>query len=929
MWPRTAGPRLSVTSESGTQRDAAARNDEAVAEYERARRDDRPSDYLRSFEQIDLALASAPRFPPALFNRALLLETLGLRDDAIRAWSAVLTTDSSQWAAEARRRRAALQTPTLPDMDEEQWRLYVQVLPQGSLAEARTVAADLSRRTGDPFDVDAVHAVDRSHDLRTTQLFRDAMIAKSEFHLNTAAPLFRKVARTAGPLRLWAEAEFVIAQSWPDHDFNAADARLASIEADARHRGYRHLAARIQMMRGYCFTELSRWIEALAQYDAAEAEYARSGDAGGLAAVHRKRGGIFRAVGNHELAWRESFQSLQSLGMVHDFQARHETLGEAARAALDLGVPQIALLYQNTAVSLLRSMPAAERDEKLKKNLSVALRHRAEIELHLEQRDRATTDLREAFALIDDTGQTDATIRRSMQARAEEVAGQALMRSNPALAVQAYSRALALMEPNEYRTFRAALFAERADAWRMSGRPADAEDDLRTALAELHAEEADMMKSRKPGAGEAIWGPYFSRFRETYDLLIRQLAETQRGGEAFFYAERERAYDLLNLVLALGTPELRAIHSGIAQIEAVLPPGTFLVEYSILDDRTYTWILSNHSVEILRQRARRSDVERWTAAVQRAAKERNNTMLDEALFAPFDGLIAAPLAEIAKRNQGPLRLIFVPDGAMHGLPIAALRNPITRHYLIQDATIAIAPSAELYVLSVYRDRALTASPQPHSLLAIGDPAFNQQSSLTGGMTRLPSAKREVERIRTFYPHAEVRTENAATVPELLRLAPASDVVHIAAHAIVNPEEPFHSLLLLAPSPNDSGAVNAQQLLTRLKLHNTRLVVLSACSSAGGLPVGPEGVAPLVRPLIALGVPAVIGSLWDVEDATAEELLVSFHRHFRQGSDAAAALQAAQLDLLRNNNPGLRSVLAWAPFQVIGQTSSPFGPARNK
>ena len=105
-------------------------------------------------------------------------------------------------------------------------------------------------------------------------------------------------------------------------------------------------------------------------------------------------------------------------------------------------------------------------------------------------------------------------------------------------------------------------------------------------------------------------------------------------------------------------------------------------------------------------------------------------------------------------------------------------------------------------------------------------------------------------------------------------------------------------------------------------------MLSACSSAGGLPIGPEGLAPLVRPLIAAGVPAVIGSLWDVNDATAETLLVSFHRHYRRGFDAAAAMQAAQIEMIRNTKkPGLQRPLAWASFQVIGYSSSPY-PRRN-
>ena len=145
-------------------------------------------------------------------------------------------------------------------------------------------------------------------------------------------------------------------------------------------------------------------------------------------------------------------------------------------------------------------------------------------------------------------------------------------------------------------------------------------------------------------------------------------------------------------------------------------------------------------------------------------------------------------------------------------------------------------------------------------------------------------------------------------------------MHFAGHAIVNPWQPWRSLLLFAKSEEHSGVLDAEELVTRLKLDRTRLVVLAACSSAGGLPVGPEGVAPLVRPLIAAGVPAVIGSLWDVGDATAEELLVSFHRRYEQEGDAAEALRSAQLEMLGSGNPGLRPVLAWAAFQVIGHTS---------
>jgi CHAT domain-containing protein len=97
-------------------------------------------------------------------------------------------------------------------------------------------------------------------------------------------------------------------------------------------------------------------------------------------------------------------------------------------------------------------------------------------------------------------------------------------------------------------------------------------------------------------------------------------------------------------------------------------------------------------------------------------------------------------------------------------------------------------------------------------------------------------------------------------------------------------------------------------------------VLAACSTASGESVGPEGLAPLVRPLIAARVPAVVGTLWDVKDtATIKDLLVSLHRHYRNGADVAVALQQAQLAMLRE------PARTWAPLQVVGYAASPYAP----
>jgi CHAT domain-containing protein len=275
----------------------------------------------------------------------------------------------------------------------------------------------------------------------------------------------------------------------------------------------------------------------------------------------------------------------------------------------------------------------------------------------------------------------------------------------------------------------------------------------------------------------------------------------------------------------------------------------------------------------------------------------------------------------------PERLVFIPDSGIHGLPLVALRNGNTGQYLIERAPIEIAGSAMLYALSLERDRALPPAQHP-SVLAIGNPAFDPYLLFARGMKPLPHAEHEATEIHRHYsPDADILLSRQATAPAFFQRAADHEIIHIAAHVIVNEQTPSRSLLLFAPSPGHAGAIGAEELLGALKLDRTRLVILSTCSSAGGAPVGPEGVAPFVRPLLAAGVPAVIGSLWEVNDATTEELMVSFHRHYSTGSDAAVAMRKAQLELLdkTNKDTALRAVLAWAPFQVIGHASSPFAP----
>jgi len=967
--------------------DARALNDLSAAYYVRAQRDDEPVDLLRSLDAALQALERAPGLPEALFNRALAQEALGFESEAAASWDVFRRVDQAQWAVDAAEHRRGLSQMTAADA-AAQWELKRQrisdaidagdlatvraleepsptlrwveneILPQWAEAAAHhdaacaakqlkiaeTIAQEFARR-GDRYLLDDVELIERSPE---NQTLRDGHIAlgrarAAEQAFRSTETFYRQaeglLTAAESPLRGAATLGVAQAIAFKKEGPWRAVSRLNQAGREARQHAYYNLEARVRTTRGFVLVYQSRYVESLAEYGAARDILLHMGDLEGAARARSRTIGVLRTLGDNEMAWRAAFEIRQYANRFVDTQERHVLLGETALTALALGYPRIALLYQNAAVQLFQDQLVVTADpdgiRRLQHNLGIALRSRAGIEVALGRFAQAQQDVAAAEPLAE---ASDERMRRKVLARIEEVEGQTVARSDPDRAIHAFSRALALAAPEEFRTYRAVLFAQRAEAYDRLGCDGDVERDLRRALSELRGEEKEILKRRSRGRDEQLWSPYFSRFQETYERLIRLLAGQHRFKEAFAYAEKARAFEPLNLVLQLGA--LPAAFRDLAErgamelprIQRKLPGSTFLVEYCVLDEGTYAWVISRDRFDMLALPVQRANVATWTAGLQREARQRNEAGFMDRLSAPYEALIAPALALIAKMPRGrdpARRVVFVPDHFVQGLPLAALWDRRNKRYLIQEITLSVSGSATLYVFSLLRDRALPTTGSP-SVLLVADPAFDQRLELTNGFVRLPRARSEVARIHELYgSNATELVDAQATFPALLRGARGSTVVHLAGHAVANPRAPYRSLLLLAPSSDHPGTVSAEELLTKPQLERTRLFVLSACSSAGGLPVGPEGLAPLVRPLIAAGVPGVVGTLWNVSDSLFEELLVDFHRHYRDGDDAAVALQRAQRDQLDKTSRGLRSVLAWAPFHVIGYASSPFSHDRRR
>jgi CHAT domain-containing protein len=144
------------------------------------------------------------------------------------------------------------------------------------------------------------------------------------------------------------------------------------------------------------------------------------------------------------------------------------------------------------------------------------------------------------------------------------------------------------------------------------------------------------------------------------------------------------------------------------------------------------------------------------------------------------------------------------------------------------------------------------------------------------------------------------------------------ILHFATHGFLNSKHPELSGLVFSlvdqnGHPQD-GFLRFHQIYN-LKL-NADLVVLSGCQTALGKEIRGEGLMGLTRGFMYAGAPRVVASLWSVEDRATADLMKRFYKAMlSEGLRPAAALRAAQLDLLSQR--GWEAPYYWAGFTLQG------------
>jgi CHAT domain-containing protein/Tfp pilus assembly protein PilF len=366
--------------------------------------------------------------------------------------------------------------------------------------------------------------------------------------------------------------------------------------------------------------------------------------------------------------------------------------------------------------------------------------------------------------------------------------------------------------------------------------------------------------------------------------------------------------------------------SKLSEIQDLLAERNAIIEYWIGEEKSVIWVITNKTISAKILDIGADKIEESVSKCRdliHPGTTKNYTLL---LTELFNTLISPIESEI----NGYESLYIIPHRSLHYLPFQALIDTSGK-YLIEKFNVSYAPSS-----SVLKHCSLKKFNINNDFLGM---ALGNMS--VGNMSPLPGTKAELNQIVQLYPGATVKYEDETSETYFKEEAKNHNILHVATHGSLNSRRPMNSYLLMPSDDKNDGQLTVSEIFD-LNLQS-KLVVLSACKTGLGLLSTGDELIGLSRAFIYAGTPAIIVSLWSVEDASTALLMTRLHQYYSAGYRLQDALAFAQRDLINNrfepsvkrgsdsivwdealkyeiesgNKSKEKNPFFWAPFILIG------------
>lgn len=242
-------------------------------------------------------------------------------------------------------------------------------------------------------------------------------------------------------------------------------------------------------------------------------------------------------------------------------------------------------------------------------------------------------------------------------------------------------------------------------------------------------------------------------------------------------SELEDQYQQAQAAIRKSSPGYAALTQpqplGLKEIQTELDQGTMLVEYSLGEERSYVWAVTESSFKTY-ELPKRERIEKSARLVYDLLTARSKSKPGEdpqqrqARIAQTDSQLLSATKELSQMVLGPIgaelgteRLVVVADGALQYVPFSALsvvsgqlsvaqrsrtnnglrttdNRPLSNYRpLILDHEVINLPSAS--ALAIQRQGLRNRKPAPNAVAVIADPVFSVSDERLGAATRTDTA----------------------------------------------------------------------------------------------------------------------------------------------------------------------------------------------
>ncbi|MCL1463893.1 CHAT domain-containing protein [Argonema galeatum] len=403
-------------------------------------------------------------------------------------------------------------------------------------------------------------------------------------------------------------------------------------------------------------------------------------------------------------------------------------------------------------------------------------------------------------------------------------------------------------------------------------------------------------------------------FRDEVEPIYRQLVELLLEPEAG--ENKPSQVNLKQARQAIEDLQLAELDNFLRDACADAKPeqiDNILDKYDVTAAAIYPIILPNKLAVILKlpkEELRYHSVDKNKNEVEKVLRELL-TELKKSYSSPEGKVLSAQVydwlirpAEVDLKKSGVKTLVFVLDGSLRNIPMAALYD--RQQYLIENYAIALAPGLQL----------LETKPTAREKLKVLGAGVSVEQTIDGKIfTSLPNVKSELEQVKKTLP-TEILLDRYFTNINLqsqLNSTPFS-VIHIATHGEFssNPEQTY--VVAWGKRLEVTDLDNLLRTSNRRESQNIELLILSACETAKGdtrATLGLAGVA------VRAGARSTIASLWRAEDNYSAALFVEFYKQLIADPNIpkTKALRQAQLKLI-HDRPSI-TPYQWASYILVG------------